>query len=161
MISITVEWQSAQGYPCAHIYQVSAVPQVGSQVKIGREYFRVTKVVHNLTEQLITVCTERETSKILGTCESCPACGRAIVFESAIGWRHQDAARSNWYGVRDIPWPKRPTHDDLNKDNGRDYVFPTVVPSVHVRSREVPQWLQSMNISVDVPITMQFVDDLK
>ena len=40
------------------------------------------------------------------------------------------------------------------------YVIPTAVPMVHVRDRQILQWLCGMNIPMDVPILLQFVDDL-
>jgi hypothetical protein len=52
----------------------------------------------------------------------------------------------------------RPTLDDLNRENGVSVV--TAVPPVYVRALEVRQWLQSMNIPMGVPVTVQFVDDI-
>jgi hypothetical protein len=49
---------------------------------------------------------------------------------------------------RVITKPKQPT------------VIRTAVPPVHVRDRNVLQWLRAMNVPIGVPITLQFVDDL-
>ena len=40
------------------------------------------------------------------------------------------------------------------------YTTTTPIPSVHVRDRNVLQWLRAMNVPIGAPITLQFVDDL-
>jgi hypothetical protein len=40
------------------------------------------------------------------------------------------------------------------------YTTTTPIPPVHVRDRNVLQWLRAMNVPIGAPITLQFVDDL-
>ena len=40
------------------------------------------------------------------------------------------------------------------------YTTTTPIPPVHVRDRNVLQWLRGMNVPIGAPITLQFVDDL-
>lgn len=74
-------------------------------------------------------------------------------------WMEPSPADPTQFVTRTDAAPKRPTLDDLNRENGVSVV--TAVPKVHVRQLEIRQWLQAMNIPFGVPFTAQFVDDLQ
>ena len=58
-ISISVEWMDRNQEMHVYVYSVQAVPRVGETVYINNDRYRVIHIVHRLTENRITLVTER------------------------------------------------------------------------------------------------------